>query len=222
MRLFLVLLIFSTGIPFSACSEHGETKKMPPLEKDTSCVETAQKSGLPFLEIKISATYKDKKPSEVIRDLSDTHNFPISYIVQPGDQTISLSMKNAPVRSLLQNLMTKMPGNVCRVIAGHVVIYPDRREFKAIVKDVDIADKPRAIAAREYIEFAGKQVDYFNDMGVLLGGNLESPMFEDQVSLSHKARVIDHLVQILGSNQSVFFVIDRAPVGGLFFSLGSV
>src|SRR6476661_1638454 len=218
MRLFVSFLIFSLGIPLSACGDPGESRSS--REKDVSCFERIQSNDPSFLDTKISATYKDKKPSEAIRDLRNTHKLPISYIAQSGEQAINLSIKEVPVRSLLQNLMTRMPGNVCRVIAGHVVIYPDRPEFRALVTRVDVTDKPRAVAAREYLEIAGEQVDYFKDIGILLGGNLESPMFEDQISLSRKARVIDHLVQILGSNQSVFFVIDRAPVGGLFFSLG--
>jgi hypothetical protein len=221
MQFTLALLIFSAGIPFLACGDPGNAR-LPQRDSGVSCFDRVQKSDPPFLDSKISVTYKERKPSEVARDLRNTYNLPISYIVQPGDQAMSLSIKEAPVRSLLQSLITRMPGNICRVIAGHVVIYPDRPEFKALVQDVDIIDKPRAIAARRYVEIASEQVDYFKGVEILLGGNLASPMFEDQVSLSHKARVIDHLVQILGGNQSVFFVIDRAPVGGLYFSLGSV
>jgi hypothetical protein len=56
----------------------------------------------------------------------------------------------------------------------------------------------------------------------LLGGVVESPIFDERVSLDREARVIDHLGQLLGRDKSVFFVIQRAPSGGLLFSLGSV
>jgi len=221
MRFLVVFLIFSTGSLLSACSDPGDAH-LPQRGTDSSCFEPIQNLGPSFLNRSISVAYKDKRPSEVARDLRKTHNLPISYIDQGGKQLITLNIKEASVRSLLQSLLARMPGTVCRVMAGHVVIYPDRPEFKALVAGVDVIDKPRAIAAREYLEIASEQVDYFKDIDVLLGGIMESPMFEDQVSLSRKARVIDHLVQILGTNQSVFFVIDRAPVGGLYFSLGSV
>jgi hypothetical protein len=144
-------LVSSAGLLFSACGHPGKAR-LPQRGADISCFEPSQNSGPSFLNRNISVAYKDRTPSEVARDLRNTYSLPISYVDQPGKQLITLTAKEASVRSLLQSLITRMPGNVCRVIAGHVIIYPDRPEFEAFVEDVDITNKYRAIAARRYIE----------------------------------------------------------------------
>jgi hypothetical protein len=126
------------------------------------------------------------------------------------------------VRSLLRSVLATSPSYTCQVAAGHIVVYPDRLEFRTLVQGVDLVDRPRGVAAREYIDFVSKRIDYFKNVGVLLGGVVESPIFDERVSLGREARVIDHLGQLLGRDKSVFFVIQRAPSGGLLFSLGSV
>jgi hypothetical protein len=49
-----------------------------------------------------------------------------------------------------------------------------------------------------------------------------SPVFSECVSLDRDAKVIVHLSQLLGKNQSVFLDIQQAPVGGPVLGIGNV
>jgi hypothetical protein len=52
------------------------------------------------------------------------------------------------------------------------------------------------------------------------------PLYDDPVTLTPSARIIDHLVQLLGSDRSVFFVVKKSPglkrpVGGMLIYFGT-
>lgn len=221
MRFRALMVTLVIGAPLSAC---GDIDKPQATQQEVglSCFERSRSAAPLFLNDEISVAYKGSEARDIIHDLQSNYGLPISYIDQPDGKPLDLSGEKITVSSLLHALLAKYPGNTCRIVEKHVIIYPNRSELRKIVRGVDIVNRPRGMAARAYIDIAKKQVGYFRDVDVLLGGIVEMPLFEGQVSLSPDATVVGHLAQILGRDKDAFFVIRRAPPKGFLFSLGSV
>jgi hypothetical protein len=223
MRLLpCILTLIVIGLPFSLRGNTGAARMLPQTG-DLLCGEHKQGAKPLFLDKEISVEYRNLELNDVIHSLQASHDLPISYIDHQSDsKPISLTTRKSTVALLLQAILARSPGSICQILNGHVIIYPNRPEFKMIVRNIDIVNCPRGAAAKRYIESAKLQVAYFEDMDIILGGVLELPLLSDRVSLTSRASVIDHLVQILGRDESVFFNIRKPRGERSLFSLGSV
>jgi hypothetical protein len=129
-------------------------------------------------------------------------------------------MEGVSVQELLQAMIAgqSVPYR-CLVADGHVVLLPDEPRWFRTVAGVDIQDLPRLVAARRYVEHLAS-LGEFEGLSVVAGGLLESSLFADRVSLTSQASVIEHLVQLLGDNPGVLFVVQRAPNGVEYLTMG--
>jgi hypothetical protein len=94
-------------------------------------------------------------------------------------------------------------------IRDREVLYPDDAAWEARVTGIQIERVPRYEAAESYTEEARRQVP---DLARLLIGALKgdprSPVYSDPVSLSSEASVLEHLVELLGDDPELVFVIE--------------
>lgn len=179
-------------------------------------------SGAPFSGRKISVSYSGLTVAKVVRSLHEMNKLPISYIETSSADAGSHKLDGVPVKRVLRELVGARPGYVCRVIGGHVMLYPDLPDFERVVRGVDTVRRYRVVAAHRYIEYARGQVSFFKDVDVIAGGVLELPGFSECVSLSRDAKAIVHLSQLLGKDRSVFLSIEQAPAGGPALGVGNV
>jgi hypothetical protein len=179
-------------------------------------------SGAPFLDRKISVSYSGLTVEEVVRHLHRMNKLPVSYIETTSADAGSRMLEGVTVRRVLRELVGARPGYVCRVIGGHVMLYPDLPDFERVVRGVDITRRYRSAATQLYVDQARRGVPFFRDVYAFLGGNLMSPAFSECVSLDRDAKVIVHLSQLLGKDRSVFLVSQQAPVGGPELGIGNV
>jgi hypothetical protein len=221
MRLFLfVLLAVAIQLAAAAC----QAARPGSASSSISCFEPASQVSpdARFLDRKISVSFADLSVGEVVGKLEEVNELPISYIEVVPAKAGDRKFDAITVRSLLRVLVEARQGYVCRIARGHVILYPELPDLDKVVRGVDIVDRFRGAATRGYVDYARNQIPFFRDVDVVLGGILESPLFSERVSMDSEARVIDHLSQLLGRDRRAYFVIARAPVGGLTLGLGMV
>jgi hypothetical protein len=221
MRLLrFALLILAIQLSAAGC------QKAEPIASSVgaSCFEPASAAApdAHYLDRRISVSYAGLSMGEVVRSLHNMYALPISYIEVVPAKAVDRKVDGLTVRSLLRDLVNTRQGYVCRVVEGHVVLYPDLPDLDKAVRGVDIVGRFRGAAARSYVEYARNQVPFFRDVDVVLGGLMDSPLFDERVSLDPEARAIGHLSQLLGRDRRAFFVIQRSPAGGLTLGLGMV
>lgn len=216
----LALLILAVQLSATGCQK----AKPSASSAGVSCFEPASAAApdAHYLDRRISVSYAGLSMGEVIRDLNNRYELPISYIEVVPAKAFDRKLDGLTVRSLLRNLVDTRQEYACRVVEGHVVLYPDLPDLEKVVRGVDIVDRFRGTATRSYVDYARNQVPFFQDVGVVLGGLLNSPLFDERVSLDREARAIDHLSQLLGRDRKAYFVIERSPVGRLILGLGMV
>jgi hypothetical protein len=162
------------------------------------------------LDRKISVSYSGVTVKEVVNKIREVNKLPISYIETASADAGNRKLEEVPVRRLLRELVDARPGYVCRIVGGHVMIYPDLPDFERVVRGVDLIRKYRAGATRKYLEYARREVLFFRNVYLFVGGNLESPVFSECVSLDRQAKVIVHLSQLLGKDRSIFLEVQQA------------
>jgi hypothetical protein len=206
----------------SALAECGcQNLRQGPASAYFSCFDQAP-SGVPFLDRKISVSYSGFKVAEVVRRIREVNDLPISYIETAPAEAGSLKLEGISVRAWLRALVDARPGYVCRIVGGHVMVYPDLPDFEQVVRAVSLVRMHRLVAVRRYLEYPRRQTLHFRDIEVVAGGVIESPVFEECVSLARDATLIVHLAQLLGKDRSIYLDIQQAPTGGLVLGMGNV
>ena len=77
-----------------------------------------------------------------------------------------------------------------------------------------MADRRRFKALHTYIEHLRATGGGFESWGhPLVGGLLNSPLFEEEVTLAPRAPMLDHLVQLLGRRPNTYFTIPAPGEG---------
>src|SRR5579871_3397032 len=111
-----------------------------------------------------------------------------------------------------------------REIGGRLVLMPKASRFEKIVDGVAIKNVPRGEASNSYMEFLKKQHGFEDMIGVSTlhsGANLHPIM--DPVTLSRRASVVRHLVELLGKDDTLLFALQKAGrVDGYLLWIGNV
>lgn len=101
-------------------------------------------------------------------------------------------------------------------IGGRRVLRPSDTVWDETVTGVEIVDVPRADVAHAYALEARRQVrelDVAGFAGGVVRGDPRDPMFTALVTLSREARVVEHLVELLGQDDDLVFTVEPASSG---------
>jgi hypothetical protein len=147
----LALSILAVAVGAFSLAEYGcRNLWRDPSPEYISCFEP-ELSGAPFLNRKISVSYFGLTVAKVVRHLQEMNKLPISYIETTSAGAGSHKLDGVPVRRVLRELVGARPGYVCRVIGGHVMLYPDLPDFERVVRGVDIVRRYRSAATQLYL-----------------------------------------------------------------------
>ena len=125
------------------------------------------------------------------------------------------------MRKLLEQLLAQAHDYRCTIIENHIVVYHEEPALHETVDNVSIFQQLRGQAARSYIEYISHKISAFQGLSVFLGGALESPIFDEKVTLAPNAIVLEHLCQLLGKNPNVFFWLRYASTKSRYLTFGS-
>lgn len=101
-------------------------------------------------------------------------------------------------------------------IGARRLLRPSDTVWDETVTGVEIVDVPRADAAHAYALEARRQVRELDEAGFAGGvvrGDPRDPVFTDLVTLSREARVVEHLVELLGRDDDLVFTVEPAASG---------
>jgi hypothetical protein len=138
----------------------------------------------------------------------------VSFIAASPDDKATVYAQGASVVEVLADIARSNPGYRAETIGGRSVLYPVVPEFQTVIDRIDIQSKPRQEALDEYVDVLRKRVLAFATLGPQpMIGNERHPLYSDPVSLRPKGRVIEHLVDLLGQDQALYFEFTRAYTG---------
>lgn len=199
---FIFLLLIATG----------------EIHRASDVIADAQLSQQPLvknvLEKKITISMADTSVYDIIQLLRMKYNVPISFIDAEEKQKITVDLKDASLRTVLEKVISSSPIYDYRIINERLVLYPKVPKYNFIVNDVDINMMKRLEAANKYVSQLNHQFPEFMDLvGPPVLGNPQHPVFIDKVSLKRESTVLEHLVQLLGEDLKVVFSIIKAKSG---------
>jgi hypothetical protein len=158
---------------------------------------------------------------EIVKALRSRFCTAVSFVpaVPPGTATVEAA--GATVPEVLSQIARSNPAYRSETIASREVLYPATPEFQVIVDHVDVKSKPRLDAAGLYLGLLRKEEPAFSQLWPpFMIGNPRHPVYSDVVTLRVRGRVIEHLVDLLGQNERVYFEIieARSGVPAVFFT----
>ena len=156
---------------------------------------------------------------------------PVSIIQALDDPRFELNEQRIEVRRLLEKV--EILSGVYRLesIDGRMVLYPKALPFDREIRNVDFVGRRRFTAAAEYVRLLKKAIpelpQIVGPVETRAGPEGRIPFYDDPVTLEPNARVIDHLVQLLGTDKNLYFLIKEAPglkrpAGAMLIYFGSV
>lgn len=138
----------------------------------------------------------------------------VSFIAAVPEGEVGVEAKEASVPDVLSKIAQHSPGYRAETIAGRSVLYPVAPEFQTVIDRIEIQSKPRLEALEEYVGVLRKRVPAFATLTAQpLIGDDRHPIYSNPVSLRPKGRVIEHLVDLLGEDQALYFEFTRAYTG---------
>jgi hypothetical protein len=107
--------------------------------------------------------------------------------------------------------------------AGHLVVFPQAPVWDMLVTDVRITDLPRLEAARKYIGLVRTRVPSLTNLfEPPMKRDPSSPIYTQPVSLQLQGSIVQHFGELLGSDRSVVFTVERLISGARFFYFDQV
>jgi hypothetical protein len=184
--------------------------KLPLFQALTLSAIAISSPALYGIDIKV-----DKAPvSTVVEYLRTRECADVSFIDSEQRSVVSLNLRGATVEEVLSNIVAQNSAYRSENIAGRNILYPAAPEFQAIVENVDIQRKARQEATELYVDLLRRAVPAFSRLvpPVLFGDN-RMPVYSDKVTLRPKGRVIEHFVDLLGEDHSLYFRFIKARSG---------
>jgi hypothetical protein len=150
--------------------------------------------------------------------LRENHRAPVSFI-QADERVDRLEAQPSDdVDAALHGLVSQAQAYRRTEQAGHLIIFPRAPVWDMSVTDVQITDVPRLEAATKYIALVRTRVPGLSDLlEPPMKGNPSAPIYTQPVSLQPRGSVVQHFVQLLGSDRSVVFTVERLTSGARLF-----
>lgn len=161
-------------------------------------------------------TLSDVEVQVVVALLRASYKVPISFIEAEDGPRLTLDVAEGPLKGLLDKIVLQSPEYRYAVVGGRLVLYPNLPLYDAVVEGVQITNLSRLEAGLAYALHLNREVPGFERLaGPVLKGAENSPVYKAVVSLSPRDTVLNHLVQLLGTDTTVVFSIRKTQSGGL-------
>lgn len=161
--------------------------------------------------------------SGVVQLLRTQHCAAVSFIEASQAKALSLDLRQVTVSEVLREIAERDPAYRSETIGARQVLYPATSEFQEVLGPLTIQGQPRQSAAEIYVDVIRKQVSAFSDLvPPVLFGDERHPLYKDAVSLRERGRVIEHFVDLLGKDQSLYFEFIEARSGLPSLAFGRV
>src|SRR5262245_59522141 len=144
----------------------------------------------------------------VIADLSARADLPLSFIQgDAGEEPLTLEMRDATVRQILDELVARVPSYRHSLIAGRLVLHPRDPKWETQLEDVHLGPAPRAQVAHALAKELSRRLPAFTDLvGPWILGNPNAYTYQDEVSVVGPGSVLELLVQLLGNRPSTYLL----------------
>jgi hypothetical protein len=177
------------------------------------------------LKLPISNLFLQYAPiAAILQKLQLEFNVPISFIQAPEDNPTTVHVENGTVADVLKQILDQNPTYVLREMSGCQVLLPKGSRYEKIIDGVSIKNKPRAEASSAYMELLKKHKGFEDMLGVATAhSGVNMRILTDPVTLSRKASVGQHLVELLGKDDTLLFALQKAGgAGGYLLWIGNV
>jgi hypothetical protein len=152
--------------------------------------------------------------SAIVQALNSGSCAAVSFIAATPEGKASVEAHGASVMEVLSDIARRCPGYRAETVAGRSVLYPISPEFQIVLAGIEIQSKPRQEALEEYVNLLRKRVPALAELTPqALIGDDRHPIYSASVSLRPKGRVIEHLIDLLGQDQALYFEFIRAYTG---------
>lgn len=160
---------------------------------------------------------------DVLDKLAVSFNVPISSISDDLPVKVSVNVTAGTVEEVLNQIVRSAPNYQWRTVRGRIVVLPRTIKYDRQVSEIHIVSAQRAEAAEKYLECLNARFGDFKDYtsGILIGEFIHH-RYTDQVTLMPDATVLEHFVQLLGTDYTLRFGLSRGKDNLSFYSLGNV
>lgn len=165
-----------------------------------------------------SQDYPHKNPKitiiDMIRELQETSGVAVNVIESDERFEIIRSTVSQDVAATLDAIVAQNKNYRWCTIMNHYVLYPEDYVWDQKISGIAIIDMSRLDAATQYVTEIQKQVSALSDLvGIPIKGDPQASVYTELVSLHPVASIIEHLVELLGTNNNLTFTIEQAPSG---------
>lgn len=133
---------------------------------------------------------------------------PVSFIEHESDEPIALAAAERTLDGVLRAIADQHPHYFCEAFGDRLVLRSADPLFDVIVSGVDVVEENRSAAKSAYIEHLRTSDERFENWQQGLFATVgDSPVFHGLVTLSPRAPVVLHLVQLLGKDRALYFEV---------------
>jgi hypothetical protein len=169
------------------------------------------------MEVRIQAS----SVLEAVDLLRSRSGVAVSLIAADTEPAIKLDLPPGSLGGALDSLVAHVPAYRYEVLQERVVVYPRNSPFDTKVQGIEILGAPRIEAATRYLDWLSKALPAVGEiLPPPMKGQPGAGLYSESVTIRGRARVVEHLVQLLGDNPKAFFSIVPAPSGLRMLVLG--
>jgi hypothetical protein len=178
-------------------------------------------SGPRLLDRKVADVAVTDAPVPVVWSALVDQHVPISFIESDTEAMLTLDLRGATVRQVLDAVVARAPAYQYGLVADRLVMYSRSPVWKARLDNVNLGPGPRQRVTRALVEEISRRVpDLANLDGPNTVGDPRSYVFQDVVSVSGTGSLLELLVLLLGDRPSAMFVVGKARSGVPQLSVG--
>ena len=145
---------------------------------------------------------------QLIRRLQNEFDVPLSFIEHETEEPLALPVVGQTVEGVLRAVIDQHPHYFCEAFGDRLVLRSSDRLFDVMISGVDLVDEDRSSAKNAYIKHLRASDQRFgNWQKGLFATAGDSPIFYGLVTLSPRAPVVLHLVQLLGQDRALYFEV---------------
>jgi len=140
------------------------------------------------------------------------HGTMISFVEAQDNPPIHVYLNNATAQELLESVVRLRPEYRYETILNRVVLYPSAPMYQHVVASIHLEGLDRGEAKNKYIKILRSRDPDFDDLGRMeavlpIDNDGPTPFMPETVSLTPRARVIEHFVQLLGGDYGLVLTI---------------
>jgi hypothetical protein len=150
---------------------------------------------------------------KIVERIRDVTGVPVSLVDGPDSCITSVNASARSLREILDQIVASNPGYCWRCLNGHVLIRPKVSILDDVERGVSIVNEPRPRAEGDYVTSRLRIMPgYAGRVALIECGFCTDRMFE-RVTLARVDTAINHLVQLLGADKSVAFILHTGRSG---------